>query len=523
MIPGIVAAAASSASSIPVVVVNPTYSGFRREEQIITLASVGSGWQGGDVSGGYVVRFYLDGNLAQVADYGPFNDTFDTTSLHLAAHHVGKVLTAQIFSYNGSGDETAGPIKSFGGAVLPLTGRVGWTQHNDIWPVTFSGDMGHVAEAGGDIHGRWIRATKGRKEGWYYWEIETSDLSPLPLYMGFGAYGSTNSLSNYLGRSGTMYQVGMQNTTGDIFAGNTTAEKTGDVSGVGDRVGILVKITPLGTGETVQTAKAWFTVDGTTWNDGTGSPALETGGVTFQHTGSVYPMVRFDLDTADETITGYFNRSEFLHTMPAYAEAWDALPAFEWSTTGKSADIALSNHNLTATRSSFGTGAPDANVQASVYSNNSDDYLRAFQITIDNISNFSSRIGVTLGFSGFCSLRKDGVVHSNTTAIATLPAMATGDVWLVVFNAASKTIWFKKQGNAFWNASGSGANPATGTGGLNAIAGNPGYDPVVAGNWYPFARLVGDGSELGQAVTITGNAEDFFETFDPTIIRGWNG
>lgn len=305
--------------------VNPTYSGLPQEGQLIDLIDPGSGWQGADVSGGYSVNYYLDGALKSPYDNGPFNTTFSVTTLRLDTHHAGMVLTAEIFSYDADDNETVGPVITIGTVAALAPFRMGWTRFNTATAIALSGTHNETvsASAGSDVTKRWVRANKGRTAGDWYFEVDASlpDFETAVVGVGDKAgAGVTDDPMPTMGKSGTSNQVGYLN-SGGIHAGSNTATKTGPTWTSGQRVGVAVRIDP-----TTFAAKVWFTLDGTAWNNSTGTPATGTGHVLVNPlVATLYPLAQFR--PADSSERGeaniYGNADEFLFTPPSGFAAWD--------------------------------------------------------------------------------------------------------------------------------------------------------------------------------------------------------
>ena len=190
-------------------------------------------------------------------------------------------------------------------------------------------------------------------------------------------------------------------------------------------------------------------------------------------------------------------------------------PADAWNSADKSASIALSNSDKTATLSSAVQGAVRSSTTRA--NETAGKYYAEF-LVVNQPTTVSFRVGIQNNStalittaSGSFNIRHDAVVFINSTSSSLdLGAnLVTGDVVCVAWDAGAERVWFRVN-NGLWNNSGS-ADPATGTGGSDASS-------AAAGNhslWFY-------GSDAAQAVTIRTETAEFTQT-GPSGFTSWMG
>lgn len=151
-----------------------------------------------------------------------------------------------------------------------------------------------------------------------------------------------------------------------------------------------------------------------------------------------------------------------------------------WNPSDKSASVVLSNGDLWAYASAANQG-----VRGKVPAANK------FYFEVTNSGGFSGNTGIatatanltTIAINGIggavCNANNGAIWINNTTAQASLGAIANGDVLCVAVDRTNQRIWFRKNGG-IWNNNAS-ADPATNVGGLNISALFASVPP------YPFA------------------------------------
>lgn len=149
------------------------------------------------------------------------------------------------------------------------------------------------------------------------------------------------------------------------------------------------------------------------------------------------------------------------------------------------AGVALSNLNLTATKSTGGVGW---RMSRSTYGPTSGKYY--FESVLNEFS--SSIVGVGLGdatasVSTFYGADQNGLIYINTgdvyrggAAVASIQTTSEGQVIGVAFDVDAGLAWFRTAGGN-WNNSGT-ANPATGVGGIA-------FGSLMSGATYPGAGV----------------------------------
>lgn len=162
-----------------------------------------------------------------------------------------------------------------------------------------------------------------------------------------------------------------------------------------------------------------------------------------------------------------------------------------WNPSDKTANVALTNNNLTATITS-GSGGVRA-----VKGVNSGKYY--FEVTMTTWVNNNSGPGIALSTaalpwlntaSGVAYVTFGGSVYVNGTGVVAIGASASGQVIGVAVDFAAQLIWFRKAPAGNWDNN-AAHNPATGAGGYSIAA--------MSGLFYPAVNFVGAGAEAGTA------------------------
>lgn len=167
-----------------------------------------------------------------------------------------------------------------------------------------------------------------------------------------------------------------------------------------------------------------------------------------------------------------------------------------WNPSDKSANITLTNSNLTATLS-----VSSANGVRSTTSNSSGKWY--FEITATNISASTFRVGFANATQSLTALfgasansgayiANNGNFDINASVIGSSASWTTGAVLRIAVDFTNKLVWLAV-GGGNWNNSGT-ANPATGTGGFS-------LSTLSAGPYF---------------IGFSGNANTNAATMDPT-------
>lgn len=143
-----------------------------------------------------------------------------------------------------------------------------------------------------------------------------------------------------------------------------------------------------------------------------------------------------------------------------------------WNGSDKTANITLSNLNLTATQSASGANGGARAVQGNT---NGKFY---WECTLTTVSNVSSGVGMcastatlNTGIGGSmslnsCAISQGGtIVNSRATVVTGLGVLANGTIVGIALDCASGAAWFRLAPAGNWNNSGT-ANPATAAGGI---------------------------------------------------------
>jgi hypothetical protein len=147
-----------------------------------------------------------------------------------------------------------------------------------------------------------------------------------------------------------------------------------------------------------------------------------------------------------------------------------------WNPADKSANITLSNGNLTATNG----GSGDNLVRSIVSASSGKKYC---EITADIKVNNGTDLGVGTGAEALTNwvgatadsvgwIGGDGNIWLNSNPITGVATWTQGDTLCIAFDIDNMRIWFRTNGGN-WNNSGT-ANPATNTEGIDVSALNAG-------------------------------------------------
>lgn len=174
------------------------------------------------------------------------------------------------------------------------------------------------------------------------------------------------------------------------------------------------------------------------------------------------------------------------------------MAATSWSVSDHTANITLSNANLTMTFAQFGQlggRSTDSFASGKYY----------WEVTFPNGSGSTTGSGVanagatltTFGAAGQALVDTAGNVRINGTAVITIPNITAGGFACIALDIGASLIWFRNGAAGNWNNNAT-YNPATGTGGqsISAITG-------------PFLAYGGDNNANGQSITANFGATAF--------------
>ena len=149
------------------------------------------------------------------------------------------------------------------------------------------------------------------------------------------------------------------------------------------------------------------------------------------------------------------------------------MAATSWSPTDHTANITLSNANLTMTFAQFGQLGG-----RSVDSFASGKYY--WEVTFPNGSASTTGSGIanagatltTFGAAGQALVDTSGNIRVNGATISTIPNIAANGIACIALDVGAALIWFRNGASGNWNNN-AGFNPAAGTGGhsISAITG----------------------------------------------------
>lgn len=187
-------------------------------------------------------------------------------------------------------------------------------------------------------------------------------------------------------------------------------------------------------------------------------------------------------------------------------------PSFTtWNPSDKSANITLSNANLTAVSGSGSGGLGGVRGIAGRSSGKyyfevtsttaSSSYLGLALSTNTLFGNSTNAVGVNAGGSIFVS----GSVQGSS-----VPGLGGGVILCIAVDLSASLIWFRVGASGSWNAlSGTANNPATGTGGINIAA--------IAGTLYPWFCT----ANASENVTANFGASAFSGAVPSGFTAGW--
>jgi len=183
--------------------------------------------------------------------------------------------------------------------------------------------------------------------------------------------------------------------------GNLTATST--QLGHAVTIGVAVDLTH---------SKVWFYNPATKlWNNaaiGSQNPATNTGGSTISGIGTpLFPAWSgfFSSGIAADIVIANFGATAFFNTMPSGFSTWNTLAGVTtWNPADKSASIALSNGNLTATQGTSGSSWQSVRANTSLTSGLAYYELNAFQVDtadgwIAGVANGSASLATFIGAS----------------------------------------------------------------------------------------------------------------------------
>lgn len=180
-----------------------------------------------------------------------------------------------------------------------------------------------------------------------------------------------------------------------------------------------------------------------------------------------------------------------------------------WNPSDKSANMSLSNGNLTATSTNFSVGV------RAVKGNNSGKFY--WEATLANGGSSADDVGLGLATADLTSTAPVGTtavslnsIFVNGSSISTFPGMSNGVIVGIAVDLTVKLIWYRNAAAGIWNNNGS-ANPATGVGGINIAS-------VATGLLFPLFQV---GAASGHAATANFGATAFNGAVPSGYTAGW--
>lgn len=247
--------------------------------------------------------------------------------------------------------------------------------------------------------------------------------------------------------------------------------------------------TQLATTAFVQAALASMTAGVTTFNGRTGAVTLTAA----------------DITGASGVTTA------MLTTSPLNLAGWtlSVSAATTWNPADTSANMTLSNGNLTATSTNFSVGT-----RAAAGLNSGKSY---FEVTMANGASTADGIGIGLASASLAATLPVGTagvapnsIFVNGVSVLAFPGITNGSIIGIAVDLTAQLIWFRIAPSGNWNNSGT-ANPATGTGGVSISS-------ISSGALYPIYQV---GAATGHSATANFGASAFSGAVPSGFISGW--
>jgi hypothetical protein len=228
------------------------------------------------------------------------------------------------------------------------------------------------------------------------------------------------------------------------------------------------------------------------WNNGaigSQNPATGTGGWSTSSFPTMAPAVNVQASGPADTFVINCGQAAFINTIPSGFSAWNgqsfAVPtaAFPrvacptaWNPADQSANIILSNSNLTATIS---TGATDNAVRSTKSHATSGKYYAEFTANFGAAPGADTGVGIATSTAVLTSVGatstnallcyvSGNIYFNGSFTFTNVGGGITSGVICMAIDLDNKTSWFRLN-NGPWNNPNAGANPATNTGG-NSIS-----------------------------------------------------
>jgi len=345
--------------------------------------------------------------------------------------------------------------------------------------------------------------------------------------MTVGVRTTTTRVHGAAGKYYAEFKVDLKG-AGDMILGlkDATAALTDAVSGMfvlGSDGGIhtpagwLAYLGAYGTGDVIclawdsGTKTFWFRKNSGSWNNsGSADPATGAGGFAATADTATYALW-FRGTLASDQVVVRTEAADLTLTPPAGFTSWMGETIDAWNVNDKSTGIALSNSDKTAT---YTSGSNQGVRSTTTRLNGTAGKYYAEFVAVSGTIEFYSLLPTSSALTGIAAamaVAGDGWIwlDSVRTAINIGTLTTAGDVACVAWDAGSKTFWFRKN-SGLWNNSGT-ANPATGTGGIDASA--------LASTSYALHTRLG----FGDAATLRTEAAEFTQSPLPSGFTSWMG
>lgn len=183
--------------------------------------------------------------------------------------------------------------------------------------------------------------------------------------------------------------------------------------------------------------------------------------------------------------------------------------ATAWNPADTTANMTLSNGNLTATSTNFSVGT-----RAAVGLSSGKSYFEVTMATgastADNVGLATAAANLTTTGGAGTTVVINGNIFVNGTSVAAFPGIANGSIIGIAVDLTAQLIWYRIAPSGNWNNSGT-ANPATGAGGVSISA-------LGSAALYPVYQV---GAATGHSATANFGASAFSGAVPSGFISGW--
>lgn len=312
--------------------------------------------------------------------------------------------------------------------------------------------------------GAHVAFADAKTTGKYYFEVTFTTLTA-GGNRGIGVGSTTSTFTGMGGPSALNGGDTVYAGSGNIYSNGAGSGKSLGARAAGNVIAVAIDL---------DNRFIWFRVAPSgDWNNTAGAdPATNTGGIGHP-AGAMVPFCMFGgaSGTAGNVFTANFGDSAFVGTVPSgYTAGWPkASTNTTWNPSDKSANVILSNGNLTGTANTSAVGftrAVDRQFTGKYY----------WEVTYNNTGNPNNRIGVTLGSVDLSLLNSSNCIGSfflsstsdiycNNTFIRSLTAATNGMVICIAINIDTGMMFCRQGATGNWNGLAT-ADPTTGSGGV---------------------------------------------------------